>query len=159
AVMLGAIASGRTIIHGFLQGEDTLATMAAFRAMGVEIDHQEQTVIINGVGLHGLQPSAHPLDLGNSGTSARLLSGLLAGQKFASEITGDASVIKRPLRRVTDPLQQMNADIECSEQGTLPIRIHGGRELKGIDYTLPVVSAELKSRLLLAGLYAEGKTC
>ncbi len=159
AVMLGAIASGRTIIHGFLQGEDTLATMAAFRAMGVEIDHQEQTVIINGVGLHGLKPSAHPLDLGNSGTSARLLSGLLAGQKFDSEITGDASLMKRPMRRVTDPLQQMNADIECSEQGTLPIRIHGGRKLKGIDYTLPVVSAQLKSCLLLAGLYAEGKTC
>lgn len=159
AVMLGAIANGQTRISGFLQGEDTLATMAAFHALGVEIDHQKQNVIINGVGLYGLKAPANPLDLGNSGTSARLLSGLLAGQKFDSEITGDASLMKRPMRRVTDPLQQMNADIECSEQGTLPIRIHGGCKLKGIDYTLPVVSAQLKSCLLLAGLYAEGKTC
>jgi len=159
AVMLGAIANGRTSITGFLQGEDTLATMAAFRAMGVEIDQQGQNVIINGVGLYGLKPSALSLDLGNSGTSARLLSGLLAGQKFDSEIIGDASLMKRPMRRVTDPLQKMNADIQCSEQGTLPIRIRGGQTLKGIDYTLPVVSAQLKSCLLLAGLYAEGKTC
>jgi 3-phosphoshikimate 1-carboxyvinyltransferase len=159
AVMLGAIARGQTRISGFLQGEDTLATMAAFRAMGVHIDHQGQNVVINGAGLHGLKPSAHPLDLGNSGTSARLLSGLLAGQKFDSEIIGDASLMKRPMRRVTEPLQKMNADIECSAEGTLPIRIRGGRRLKGIDYTLPVVSAQLKSCLLLAGLYAAGKTC
>lgn len=159
AVMLGAIANGQTRISGFLQGEDTLATMAAFHAMGVEIDHQKQNVIINGVGLYGLKAPVQPLDLGNSGTSARLLSGLLAGQKFDSEIIGDASLMKRPMRRVTDPLQKMNADIECSAQGTLPIRIRGGRRLKGIDYTLSVVSAQLKSCLLLAGLYAEGKTC
>jgi 3-phosphoshikimate 1-carboxyvinyltransferase len=159
AVMLGAIANGQTRISGFLQGEDTLATMAAFRAMGVEIDQQKQNVIINGVGLYGLKAPAQPLDLGNSGTSARLLSGLLAGQKFDCEIIGDASLMKRPMRRVTDPLQKMNADIQCSEQGTLPIRIRGGQTLEGIDYTLPVVSAQLKSCLLLAGLYAEGKTC
>ena len=159
AVMLGAIANGRTSITGFLQGEDTLATMAAFRTMGVEIDQQGQNAIIKGVGLYGLKAPAHALDLGNSGTSARLLSGLLAGQKFDTEIIGDASLMKRPMRRVTDPLQKMNADIQCSEQGTLPIRIRGGQTLKGIDYTLPVVSAQLKSCLLLAGLYAEGKTC
>ena len=159
AVMLGAIANGQTSIRGFLQGEDTLATMAAFRAMGIKIDHGGEDVSIHGAGLYGLKPPAHPLNLGNSGTSARLLAGLLAGQKFDCEIIGDASLMKRPMRRVTDPLKEMNADISCSEQGTLPIRIRGGRRLQGIDYTLPVVSAQLKSCLLLAGLYAEGKTC
>jgi len=159
AVMLGAIANGQTRIRGFLQGEDTLATMAAFRAMGIAIEHNGEDVTIHGAGLYGLKPPAHPLDLKNSGTSARLLSGLLAGQKFDCEIIGDDSLMKRPMRRVVDPLKKMNADISCSEQGTLPIKIRGRRRLRGIDYTLPVVSAQLKSCLLLAGLYAEGKTC
>jgi 3-phosphoshikimate 1-carboxyvinyltransferase len=159
AVMLGAIANGQTCIHGFLQGEDTLATMAAFRAMGIAIDQDGEDVRIHGAGLYGLKPPAHPLDLKNSGTSARLLAGLLAGQKFDCKIIGDASLMKRPMRRVTEPLIEMNADISCSEQGTLPIIIRGGRRLQGIDYSLPVVSAQLKSCLLLAGLYAEGKTC
>ena len=159
AVMLGAIANGQTSIKGFLQGEDTLATMAAFRAMGIVIDHDGEHVNIHGAGLFGLKPPAHPLNLGNSGTSARLLAGLLAGQKFACEIIGDISLMKRPMLRVTEPLQKMNADISCSEQGTLPMHIHGGRRLQGIEYELPVVSAQLKSCLLLAGLYAEGETC
>ncbi len=159
ALMLGAIAQGRTFITGFLQGEDTLATMAAFRAMGVSIDHQGDKVTVEGVGRDGLKAAGRPLDLGNSGTSARLMAGLLAGQKFDSEIIGDASLMKRPMRRVTEPLQNMHADIECSKQGTLPIRIRGGKTLRAITYTLPVVSAQLKSCLLLAGLYAEGRTC
>lgn len=159
ALMLGAIASGSTHINGFLQGEDTLATMAALRAMGVHIDHHGYEVTIQGVGQYGLKAASSPLDLGNSGTSARLMAGLLAGQQFDSEIIGDTSLIQRPMRRVTEPLQKMQADIHCSDQGTLPINIRGGRKLQGIEYTLPVASAQLKSCLLLAGLYAEGRTC
>lgn len=159
ALMLGAIARGDTRISGFLQGEDTLATMAALRAMGVAIEHQAEEVLVHGVGLHGLSRPAAPLDLGNSGTSTRLLAGLLAGQPFACELVGDASLMRRPMRRVVDPLRQMQADIQCTGEGTLPIRIQGGRKLKAIDYALPVASAQLKSCLLLAGLYAEGTTC
>ena len=160
ALMLGVIAEGQTKIIGFLEGEDTLATLSAFRAMGVKVTHRSrQDVVVNGAGLHGLTVPSGTLDLGNSGTSVRLLAGLLAGQTFDSELTGDASLMKRPMRRVTEPLQMMGADISCTEQGTLPIRIRGGRKLHGIDYTLPVTSAQLKSCLLLAGLYAEGQTC
>lgn len=159
ALMLGAIASGNTHIKGFLPGEDTLATMAALRAMGVKIDQDKDEVIIHGVGLHGLVAPDEVINLGNSGTSARLFAGLLSGQKFDSRITGDASLMKRPMRRVVEPLQLMNADISCSREGTLPLIIHGGRELQGMDYTLPVASAQLKSCLLLAGLYANSKTC
>ena len=159
ALMLGAIARGDTRISGFLQGEDTLATMTAFRAMGVAIEHQAESVLVHGVGLHGLQRPAYPLDLGNSGTSTRLLAGLLAGQSFACELIGDASLMRRPMRRVIDPLRQMHADISCTEAGTLPIRILGGQKLRAIDYALPVASAQLKSCLLLAGLYAGGTTC
>jgi 3-phosphoshikimate 1-carboxyvinyltransferase len=116
-------------------------------------------VHVHGVGLHGLSPPAAPLDLGNSGTSTRLLAGLLAGQPFASELAGDASLMRRPMRRVVEPLRQMQADIQCTSEGTLPIHIQGGKKLKAIDYALPVASAQLKSCLLLAGLYAEGTTC
>lgn len=159
ALMLGAIANGQTHINGFLQGEDTLATMEALRSMGVKIDQDKDDVIIYGVGLRGLTEPAAVIDLGNSGTSARLLAGLLSGQNFDSRITGDASLMKRPMRRVVEPLQLMNADISCSREGTLPLKIHGGHQLQGIDYTVPVASAQLKSCLLLAGLYATGKTC
>ncbi len=160
ALMLGAIAEGQTRINGFLEGEDTLASLSAFRAMGVEITHRnQQDVVVKGVGLHGLTAPSSPLDLGNSGTSVRLLAGLLSGQTFNSELIGDASLMRRPMRRVTKPLQMMNADISCTDRGTLPIRIHGGRPLHGIDYELPVISAQLKSCLLLAGLYAKGQTC
>lgn len=159
ALMLGAIARGDTRIGGFLQGEDTLATMAALRAMGVAIEHQAENVLVHGVGLNGLSRSATPLDLGNSGTSTRLLAGLLAGQPFACELVGDASLMKRPMRRIVEPLRQMQAEIQCTSEGTLPIQIRGGRRLKAINYTLPVASAQLKSCLLLAGLYAEGTTC
>lgn len=158
ALILAAIASGDTRIDGFLHGEDTLATLAALRSMGVEIEQNGQTVNIHGVGLHGLAAPKGPLDLGNSGTSARLLAGLLVGQTFDSTIVGDASLMRRPMRRVVEPLQLMNADVQCSETGTLPLSICGGRQLHAIEYTMPVGSAQLKSCLLLAGLYAEGIT-
>jgi len=160
ALMLAAIAEGTTHVSGFLDGADTIATMQALQAMGVVVDRQTpHELTVHGVGLHGLKHPAGPLYLGNSGTSVRLLSGLLAGQKFDSELTGDTSLSRRPMQRVVVPLQQMQADIECTEAGTLPIRIRGGRQLTGITYVIPVASAQLKSALLLAGLYASGKTC
>jgi 3-phosphoshikimate 1-carboxyvinyltransferase len=159
ALMLGAIADGITEIEGFLEGEDTLATLAAFRAMGVRIERDGRRVTIHGVGIDGLTPPGKPLDLGNSGTSMRLLAGLLAGQRFDTELVGDSSLMRRPMRRVTDPLARMGARIECGEGGTAPLRIHGGTTLAGIDYAMPVASAQVKSCLLLAGLYAQGETC
>jgi 3-phosphoshikimate 1-carboxyvinyltransferase len=160
AVMLGAIAEGQTHISGFLDGEDTNATVAAFRELGVRIERPSATeVVVQGVGLRGLRAPERPLDLGNSGTSTRLLAGILSGQDFESTLTGDESLSKRPMRRVTEPLGQMGARIECTPAGTLPMCIRGGSKLRGIDYALPVASAQLKSALLLAGLYAEGRTC
>ncbi|MBZ4193269.1 MAG: 3-phosphoshikimate 1-carboxyvinyltransferase [Candidatus Contendobacter sp.] len=159
AIMFGALADGITTITGFLDGEDCLATLNAFRAMGVVIAGPDQgRVTIHGVGLHGLQAPAGPLDLGNSGTSMRLMSGILAGQAFDSVLTGDASLTRRPMRRITEPLTLMRAQIATGERGTAPLQIHGGQRLIGIDYPLPVASAQIKSGLLLAGLYAEGMT-
>ena len=157
ALMLGAIAEGETTITGFLQGEDTLATAKAFQQMGVEIENDGKLVRINGVGLRGLKESSSPIDLGNSGTSVRLMTGLLAGQNFDSELIGDKSLMTRPMLRVIKPLRSMKADISCAETGTLPIYITGENQLQGIEYELPVASAQLKS-CLLAGLYAEGVT-
>ncbi len=160
AIMLGAIAEGTTQVHGFLEGEDTLATLAVFQAMGVAIEGPRQgQVTIHGVGLQGLKPPAAPLYLGNSGTSIRLLTGLLAGQSFAVEMHGDASLSRRPMRRVTAPLAQMGACIQTTEAGTPPLKIIGTQPLMGIHYPLPVASAQVKSCLLLAGLYAKGTTC
>jgi 3-phosphoshikimate 1-carboxyvinyltransferase len=161
AIMLGALSThGTTHINGFLEGEDTLATLAAFQAMGVSIEGPRQgQVTIHGVGLHGLQAPSAPLYLGNSGTSMRLLSGIMAGQAFSVEMGGDASLSRRPMRRVTEPLTTMGAWIETTEKGTPPLKIHGGQRLQGINYTLPVASAQVKSCLLLAGLYAQGTTC
>ena len=145
AIMLGSLAEGVTTITGFLEGEDCLATLKAFRAMGVCIDGPDQgTVIVHGVGLHGLSAPTAPLDMGNSGTSMRLMSGLLAGQSFATVLTGDASLNRRPMRRVTDPLTQMGARIEASATGSAPLHIHGNPQLTGIDYSLPVASAQVK---------------
>ena len=159
AIMLGALAEGRTAISGFLEGEDCLATLQAFRAMGVAINGPEAgRVTVNGVGLHGLRPPSAPLDMGNSGTSMRLMSGLLAGQAFDTILTGDASLTRRPMRRVTEPLALMGARIDASPSGTAPLHIHGRQALRGIDYALPMASAQVKSCLLLAGLYAEGVT-
>jgi 3-phosphoshikimate 1-carboxyvinyltransferase len=160
AVMLSAIADGESIVEGFLEGEDCLATMQAFRAMGVAIDGpREGRLRIAGVGLHGLRAPAAPLDLGNSGTSMRLLSGLLAGQAFATTLVGDASLSRRPMRRVVDPLRSMGAAIEASAAGTAPLHIAPApRGLRGIDFSSPVASAQVKSCLLFAGLYAQGET-
>ncbi len=160
AVMLGSLAEGVTEIHGFLEGEDPMATLQAFRAMGVRIEGPEDGhVVVHGVGLHGLNKPPRPLYLGNSGTSMRLLAGLLAAQRFDTTLTGDDSLSGRPMRRVTEPLAAMGAGIETSDGGTPPLRISGGRRLQGITYQMPMASAQLKSSLLLAGLYAEGSTC
>ncbi|MEN8259275.1 MAG: 3-phosphoshikimate 1-carboxyvinyltransferase [Pseudomonadota bacterium] len=159
SIMLGAIAEGITRVTGFLEAEDALATLAAFRAMGVKIEGPERGELrIHGVGLHGLKPPSKPIYLGNSGTSMRLLSGLLAGQAFDSVLTGDSSLSRRPMKRVTEPLRRMGANIETSEAGTAPLKITGGAQLKGIGYEMPVASAQVKSCLLLAGLYADGET-
>ncbi|MEN8762718.1 MAG: 3-phosphoshikimate 1-carboxyvinyltransferase [Thiogranum sp.] len=160
SIMLGSIAEGVTEINGFLEGEDSLATLQAFRAMGVAIDGpKDGRVMVHGVGLHGLKAPSGPLDLGNSGTSMRLLSGLLAGQAFDVELVGDHSLISRPMRRVTEPLARLGAQIISAEKGTAPLKIKGGHELQGISYAMPVASAQVKSCLLLAGLYASGRTC
>ncbi len=160
SIMLGSLAEGVTEVSGFLEGEDSLATLQAFRDMGVEIHGPEQgRVTIHGVGLHGLKAPSKPLDLGNSGTSMRLLSGLLSGQAFDVTLIGDSSLSKRPMKRVTLPLAQMGAVVETTEGGTPPLAIKGGKPLHGIDYAMPVASAQVKSCLLLAGLYADSPTC
>ena len=160
SIMLGSLAEGTTRVSGFLQGEDSLATLNAFRQMGVQITGPEDgRVTITGVGMHGLQQSDQPLDLGNSGTSMRLLSGLLAGQGKEFTLVGDESLSGRPMRRVTDPLRQMGADIGTTESGTAPLEVHKVDSLKAIDYQLPMASAQVKSCVLLAGLYADGETC
>ena len=160
SIMLGAIADGATQIGGFLEGEDALATMNCFRAMGVVIDGPDQgRVTVHGVGIDGLKPPPAVLDCGNSGTSMRLLTGLLAGQGFAVELTGDASLRQRPMKRVAAPLAEMGAHIETAAEGRPPLRILPARGLRGIDYAMPVASAQVKSALLLAGLYALGRTC
>ncbi|MBI4291972.1 MAG: 3-phosphoshikimate 1-carboxyvinyltransferase [Betaproteobacteria bacterium] len=158
SIMLGAIATGDTHVSGFLEGEDALATISIFRALGVRIDGPEGgEVLVHGVGLRGLKAPASVLDCGNSGTSMRLISGLLAGQDFDCELTGDESLRRRPMRRVAEPLALMGAHIETSD-GRPPLRIHGNPRLRAIDYTMPVASAQVKSALLLAGLYAQGET-
>jgi 3-phosphoshikimate 1-carboxyvinyltransferase len=159
SIMLGSLAEGTTRVTGFLQAEDCLATMKAFQAMGVSIEGPvDGRVTIHGVGLHGLKAPSEPLYLGNSGTSMRLLSGLLAGQPFDTVLTGDPSLSRRPMKRVTAPLAAMGAEIETTESGTAPLKIKGGRPLVGLHYDMPVASAQVKSCLLLAGLYAEGRT-
>jgi 3-phosphoshikimate 1-carboxyvinyltransferase len=159
SIMLGALANGVTRVDGFLEGEDALATLAAFRAMGVEIEGPfNGSVTIHGVGLHGLSAPANTLDLGNAGTGMRLICGLLAGQAFDTKLTGDASLLSRPMGRVIDPLAMMGAHIESVEGGRPPLTIRGGQKLKGIHYDLPMASAQVKSCLLLAGLYSEGTT-
>ncbi len=160
SIMLGSLADGVTHVSGFLEGEDSLATLNAFRQMGVKIEGPDQgRVEITGVGIRGLQPPDGPLDLGNSGTSMRLLSGLLSGQSFNTTLVGDESLSGRPMRRVTDPLATMGASIGSTEKGTAPLDIRPAEGLKGVSYDMPMASAQVKSSLLLAGLYAEGETC
>jgi len=159
AVILAALADGTSTIDGFLEGADALGTIAALRALGVAIEGPEAgRVVVHGVGIDGLRAPAEPIDLGNSGTSMRLLAGLLAAQPFDSVLTGDASLSRRPMQRVTEPLARMGAAIEAGPEGRPPLRITGGRRLTGIDYRSPIASAQVKSALLLAGLYAEGRT-
>ncbi|MGV6860033.1 MAG: 3-phosphoshikimate 1-carboxyvinyltransferase [bacterium] len=160
SIMLGSLAEGTTWVTGFLDGDDCLATMHAFRGMGVKIDQPAAgSLVIQGVGMHGLSAPVGDVYLGNSGTSMRLMAGLLAGQGFDSRLVGDPSLSGRPMRRVTDPLKSMGANIDTSPDGTPPLEIHGGAKLTGINYEMPVASAQVKSCLLLAGLYAEGETC
>lgn len=159
AIMLSALADGVSRITGFLEGEDTRATARIFGQMGVRIEAPSSGErSVHGVGLHGLRKPDGVLDCGNSGTAMRLLCGLLAGQAFDSILTGDASLSKRPMRRVTGPLARMGASIETAEGGTPPLHLHGGSKLRGIDFASPIASAQVKSAVLLGGLYAEGET-
>ncbi|WP_437881277.1 bifunctional prephenate dehydrogenase/3-phosphoshikimate 1-carboxyvinyltransferase [Pseudomonas sp. LRF_L74] len=159
SIMLGSLAEGTTEVEGFLEGEDALATLQAFRDMGVVIEGPHHgRLTIHGVGLHGLKAPPGPLYLGNSGTSMRLLSGLLAAQPFDTTLIGDASLSKRPMERVARPLRAMGASIETSAGGLPPISIKGGQRLRGNHYDMPMASAQVKSSLLLAGLYASGET-
>lgn len=159
AIMLGALADGTTRITGFLMGEDCLSTIDCFRKMGVEIEVGEREVLVHGVGLHGLKQPAEPLYTGNSGTTTRLLCGILAGQRFEVQLSGDASIQKRPMGRVITPLCEMGAKIEGIQGNYCPLTMYPSTQLHGITYELPVASAQLKSAILLAGLYASGQTC
>jgi len=158
AVILGSLASGKCKITGFLNGEDTFSTVNAFKNLGIDITSDNSGIIVHGKGLMGLNEPSYIIDAGNSGTTARLLLGLLSGQLFNSEITGDSYLIKRPMGRVVKPLGLMGAIIKGENSSdNLPLRIHG-QKLSGISYELPVASAQVKSALILAGLYAEGVT-
>ena len=157
-IMLGAIAKGTTSITNFLKGADCLSTIACFRKMGIEIEEKGKEILVHGKGLHGLQAPDGILDAGNSGTTTRLISGILAGQNFSCELTGDASIQKRPMKRIITPLSLMGAKIESIRgNDCAPLRIHG-TSLKGIHYDSPVASAQVKSCILFAGMYADQKT-
>ena len=159
AVMLGCIAHGETEVTGFLEAEDTRATVRAVRALGVAVESDGAGQLrVHGVGREGLEPPAAPLDLGNSGTALRLLAGLLAGQSFDSVLVGDESLSSRPMDRIAEPLERMGARVETAPGGTPPLVVRGGRVLAGIDHRLEVPSAQVKSCLLLAGLHARGRT-
>lgn len=158
AVMFGALAEGTTTIHGFLKGADCLSTIGCFQAMGIDIEEKEDILYVHGKGLHGLHAPKAVLDVGNSGTTTRLLAGILAGQSFTTELSGDASLNSRPMKRIIAPLSLMHADIKSkNNNGCAPLLIHG-KSLDAIHYTSPVASAQVKSCVLLAGLYANGKT-
>ena len=158
SLMLGAIAQGATSVNGFLASEDCLATLAALGALGVKVERPGETrVRVHGVGRDGLSGADSALDMGNAGTAIRLLMGLLAGQRFDSTLVGDASLMRRPMERVAAPLRSMGARID-TDGGRPPVRVHGGATLAAIDYVLPMASAQVKSALLLAALYAHGTT-
>lgn len=158
SLMLAGIATGTSEVNGFLPSEDCLATLAAMRALGVEIERRSETqVVVRGVGLHGLRGAGRPLDMGNAGTAIRLFTGLLSAQAFDSELVGDASLMQRPMERVAKPLREMGAEV-LTREGKPPVRIVGGRHLHGIEYKMPVASAQVKSAILLAGLYADSAT-
>ncbi len=157
AVMFGSLAKGDTVITGFLRGDDCMSTISCFKKLGINIDVTEDKVIVHGKGLKGLSAPDEILDVGNSGTTIRLISGILSAQNFDSTLNGDASIQKRPMKRVINPLSQMGADIESTNDGYAPLTIHG-KKLKSIEYTMPVASAQVKSSILLASLFAEGTT-
>ena len=157
AVMFGSIAQGDTEISGFLTGDDCMSTISCFKKLGIDIEVKGENVVVHGKGLHGLTAPTELLDVGNSGTTIRLISGLLSGQTFDCRLNGDASIQKRPMNRVIKPLSQMGAKIESTNNGYAPLAITGAK-LKGIEYHMPVASAQVKSSILLASLYAEGET-
>lgn len=157
AIMLGSISKGTTEIEGFLLGDDCLSTIDCFRQMGIDIEITDRKVIVHGKGLYGLKKPDNLLYTGNSGTTTRLLTGLLSGQNFSSEITGDSSIEKRPMKRVMTPIRQMGGNIEGNSDNYPPLKIKGSK-LHGIEYSMPVASAQVKSAILLAGLYAKGET-
>lgn len=158
AVMFGALSQGTTEVTGFLQGADCLSTISCFNRLGIEIENTSEKILIHGKGLHGLTAPSEVLDVGNSGTTTRLISGILAAQPFETILDGDASIRKRPMKRIMTPLQMMGADIKSRlDNGCAPLLIHG-KPLKGIHYDSPVASAQVKSSVLLAGLYADGLT-
>ncbi|MCF6514605.1 3-phosphoshikimate 1-carboxyvinyltransferase [Lactobacillus sp. S2-2] len=156
SIMLGSIANGETTIKNFLMSDDCISTINAFKDMGVEIEQNENNIIVHGVGFHGLKKPNKDLDMGNSGTSTRLMMGLLAGQNFDSNLIGDNSLSKRPMKRISTPLEQMGAQIKLNEN-TLPAIIHG-KSLNEIDYTLPIASAQVKSAIILAAIQAKNKS-
>lgn len=164
SVILGSLANGRTEVSGFLEGQDSLNTLKAFRSMGVPIEYTPSTddsggaLLIDGVGLHGLQAPSQALDFGNSGTAMRLMAGVMAAQSFSCELIGDESLHSRPMGRVMEPLNSMGANIAGTADSRPPLVVTGDCSLKGIDYSTPVASAQIKSCLLLAGLYADGVT-
>jgi 3-phosphoshikimate 1-carboxyvinyltransferase len=158
ALMLSGIAAGMSEVRGFLASEDCLASLAAMRALGVSIEQPDPTrVVIHGVGLRGLTDAGRALDMGNAGTAMRLFTGLLSAQSFNSQLIGDASLMKRPMERVAKPLRAMGADVR-TRNGTPPVDIGGGHSLHGIEYRMPVASAQVKSAVLLAALYADSAT-
>lgn len=158
AVLFASIADGESMINGFLRGDDCLSTIACMRKLGIQIDEEDDRIVVKGKGLYGLTESSEVLDVGNSGTTVRLLSGVLAGQDFSSVMVGDDSIAKRPMGRVTGPLKMMNASVDGRKNAEYtPLHLRGGN-LKGIHYLSPVASAQVKSAILLAGLYATGET-
>jgi 3-phosphoshikimate 1-carboxyvinyltransferase len=158
SVMIGAISEGVTEITGFLSAADPLSTVSCFNSLGIESRFKQNTLFIFGKGLHGLRQPAKMLDAGNSGTTIRLMSGILAGQKFATQISGDQYLVKRPMKRILDPLLKMGASITATGKFTAPIAIQPVKQLQGISYELPIASAQVKSAVLFAGLFAEGTT-
>ena len=156
--MFGSLSEGTTTIHGFLKGADCLSTIDCFRKMGISIEEKDETIYVHGKGLHGLSKPEETLDVGNSGTTTRLISGILAGQDFDTVLSGDASLNSRPMGRIMKPLSMMGADVtSINNNGCAPLSIKG-HTLNAIHYDSPVASAQVKSCVLLAGLYAEGKT-
>jgi len=157
AAMIAALAQGTSEIKNYATGQDCLTTIACLRRLGVAIEQDHHRILVKGGGLSGLQKPKSVLECGNSGTTARLLMGILAGQQFDAQLTGDTSLSRRPMNRMMDPLKLMGAEFQSTDDGTLPIEVHG-RKLRAIDYTLPVPSAQVKSGLLFAGLFAKGTT-